>query len=390
MGWQKKQNIAAIRVDSSEEMGSGHLMRCLTLAETLRREGWQVHFICRDLLGNLMHLIKEKGFFLHVLSCKQTHASLSDYEAWLTVPVEEDAQETTDILREMAVTVGEVSRLIIDHYAIDVRWETIVRPFVREIFVIDDLANRVHDCDYLLDQTFSKNMMHRYDGLVPKQCQLFLGPKYVLLRPEFYEARKSLRERDGTLRRILVFYGGSDSTGETEKAMRALFLLNLKDVVIDVVVGGSNTRKAEIKKRCETHPSFRYHCQVNYMAELMARADLALGAGGTATWERCFLGLPAIVTAIAENQLPACHSCAEAGLIYYAGTWREVSSTDIGIFVLKYTDQRALKAFQTACWLENAFGAVKKRKMGGKHGQGLCCGDGKGTAFLSYSNVEKG
>lgn len=360
MGGQKRQNIAAIRVDSSEEMGSGHLMRCLTLADKLHREGWQVHFICRDLLGNLMHLIKEKGFSLHVLSCKQIHVSLSDYEAWLTVPVEEDAQETTDILREMAVTVGEISRLIIDHYAIDARWEIIVRPFVQEIFVIDDLANRVHDCDYLLDQTFSKNMMHRYDELVPKSCQLLLGPKYVLLRSEFYEARKSLRERDGTLRRLLVFYGGSDSTGETEKAMRALFLLNLKDVVIDVVVGGSNTRKAEIKKRCESHPSFHYHCQVNYMAQLMARADLALGAGGTATWERCFLGLPAIVTAIAENQFHTCRSCAEAGLIYYAGTWREVSSADIGAFVVKYTAPRELRAFQASCWLEHAFGVVEK------------------------------
>lgn len=364
MGRQKKQNIAAIRVDSSEEMGSGHLMRCLTLAERLRSEGWQVHFICRDLLGNLTHLIEEKGFFLHFLSRKETHAILSNYEAWLTVPVEEDAQETTAILREMAEDVGEVSRLIIDHYAIDARWEIIVRPFVKEIFVIDDLANRAHDCDYLLDQTFSKNMMHRYDGLVPKQCQLLLGPKYVLLRSEFYEARKSLRKRDGTLRRILVFYGGSDSTGETEKAMRALFLLDLKDVTIDVVVGGSNTRKAEIKKKCESHPSFHYYCQVNYMAELMARADLALGAGGTATWERCFLGLPAIVTAIAENQFPACHSCAEAGLIYYAGTWREVSSEALRDLVLKFREQRELKAFQTSCWLEHAFEAVGKWETG--------------------------
>ena len=366
---EHRKHMAAIRVDSSEAMGSGHLMRCLTLAEKLRREGWQVHFICRDLLGNLTHLITENGFCLHVLACDRIHASLSGYEAWLTVPVEEDARETTDILREMAATVGEVSRLILDHYAIDVRWETIVRPFVKEIFVIDDLANRVHDCDFLLDQTFTNHMMHRYDGLVPKSCQLLLGPQYVLLRSEFYEARKSLRERDGTLRHILVFYGGSDSTGETEKAMQALFLLNLKDVTMDVVVGGSNTRKEEIKKECASHPFVHYHCQVNYMAELMARADLALGAGGTATWERCFLGLPAIVTAIAENQFPACRACAEAGLIDYAGTWREVSSTDIGAFVMKYTDQRALKAFQASCWLENAFGAVEKEKWAASMGR---------------------
>lgn len=205
----------AIRVDSSQVMGSGHLMRCLTLAERLRCEGTDVRFICRDLVGNPAHLAREKGFALELLPRREENSALTGYTAWLTVSQETDATETIAALERAGRAF--LDRLIIDHYAIDEVWEKHLRPYTKEIFVIDDLANRRHDCDVLLDQNFYRHMQHRYDGLVPTTCRLLLGPQYALLREEFYRVRETMRVRDGSLRRILVFYGGSDLTSETER-----------------------------------------------------------------------------------------------------------------------------------------------------------------------------
>ena len=334
-----------IRVDSSELIGSGHLMRCLTLAERMRNDGKNVRFICRDLAGNLCKIVVDKGFSLHMLPVHPPDEKLRGYAAWLTVIPEIDAQETIDLL----YTIQPIDRLVVDSYALDIAWEQRIRPLVQEIFVIDDLANRRHDCDILLDQNFYRALEHRYDGLVPERCKLLLGPHHALLREEFYAARVHLRERDGRLRRILVFYGGSDATRETEKAIHALLQLHLPAVDVDVVVGGSNRRREYIEKLCAQHDSLHYHIQVPNMAELMANADLCLGAGGTTTWERCFLGLPAIVTAIAENQFEICRDCAEVGLIHYLGRWNEVTEVDIARAVSKFMNPQALKDFQLAC-----------------------------------------
>ena len=338
-------SVVAIRVDSSEQIGSGHLMRCLTLAERLRKDGTEVHFISRDLAGSLHRLVAERGFILHLLPQHEAHATLTGYAAWLTVSQVVDAEETTAILRQLF----PVDRLVVDSYALDISWEQRIRPLVQEIFVIDDLANRRHDCDILLDQNFYRAMEQRYDGLVPEKCKLLLGPRHALLREEFYEARKKLRPRDGSLRRILVFYGGSDPTYETEKVIHALLQMRLPPVDVDVVVGGSNTRRVQIEEVCAAHGFLHYHCQVSNMAKLMACADFALGAGGTTTWERCFLGLPAIVTAIAENQFEICRDCAEVGLIYYLGRWNEVTEVDIARAVSKFMSPQVLKDFQQAC-----------------------------------------
>jgi len=338
----------AVRVDSSELIGSGHLMRCLTLAERMCFDGADVHFICRDLAGNLNHLVEERGFALHILPHHTPERSLMGYEAWLTVVPELDAEETAEVLR----AIRPVSRLVVDSYALDASWEQKMRPLASEIFVIDDLANRRHDCDFLLDQNFYRDLQHRYDDLVPEKCKLLLGPRYALLRQEFYEVKARLVPRDGSLRRILVFYGGSDRTQETEKAIRALVQLQLSSVAVDVVVGGSNPRREQIERLCRQHDFLRYHCQVENMAELMAKADLCLGAGGTTTWERCFLGLPTIVTAIAENQFEICRDCAEAGLIYSLGRWDKVTDRDIIRAVQEFLNVNSLSRFQHNCQLE--------------------------------------
>lgn len=314
-----------IRADCSTAISSGHVMRCLTLAKLLRKkQGAEVMFVMRDLSGNLIDLVKADGFRVMVLPKVEENFALQGYEQWLTVSVEQDAKES---LAAILGYTDMVDRVVVDSYALDIRWETVLRPITKKIMVIDDLANRRHDCDILLDQNFYLDMDSRYQGLVPKQCEMLLGPGYALLREEFYEARKHLRQRDGQIRNILVFYGGSDLTDETSKAVQALLLLYEEYGVfcVDVITGQSNPHREKVAALCSRYDFINYYCQVDNMAEFMNKADLMLGAGGSTTWERLFLQLPAIVTAVAENQVHVCEDCSAAGIIEYLGTAENVS-----------------------------------------------------------------
>ena len=336
-----------IRADASADIGSGHVMRCLTLAGQLRKnQGAEVVFVMRELPGNLIELAEREGFPVLVLPRAERNDALQGYERWLTVTVEQDAAETLSAVRQH---VGMADRLVVDSYALDYRWESHLRPIAGEIMAIDDLADRRHDCDILLDQNFYLDSDSRYQGLVPDHCRLLLGPEHALLRDEFYEAKKHLRRRDGRIKNILVFYGGSDLTDETSKAIRALALVHeeaarkmsgtagglQENFTVDVIVGQSNLRRREVERLCSRYDFISYHCQVRNMAEFMNRADLMLGAGGSTTWERLFLQLPALVTAIADNQAQGCHDCSQAGLIEYLGLAEDVTAEDLAAAVRK-------------------------------------------------------
>ncbi len=305
------------RVDSSAQIGSGHLMRCLTLARRFHKEKKaEILFLSRDLPGNLTELVLDQGYRLALLQRIEPEKSCTGYASWLTVTQDEDAKDCIEILHEkMPIDV-----LVVDSYAIDETWEKQIRPLVRKIFAIDDLANRKHDCDILLDQNFYLDKDTRYQGLVPENCQLLLGPQHALLREEFYEAKKHLRKRDGRIRNILVFYGGCDLTNETMKALQAIVMLDgCERLTVNVIVGARNPHRNEVKDFCRQHSFLNYYCQVDNIAEFMIEADLSLGAGGTTTWERYFLDLPTIVTAVAKNQESACLAYDEAGIIKYIG-----------------------------------------------------------------------
>ncbi len=313
----------AIRADASVQMGSGHVMRCLTLADALRERGAEVAFISREHPGNLFSLIEASGHLLLRLpeptSAPNTRLA---HAAWLGTTQTEDAQQTAAALRQF----GDPDWLIVDHYAIDAEWETMLRPLVGRIMVIDDLADRHHDCDLLLDQNLqSQTGQPRYEGLLPPAAIKLIGPRYALLRAEFRKARGNLRVRDGVVRNILVFFGGSDPTNETGKALFALRQLDMPEINIHVVVGGLNAHKDEIRTLCMQITNAKMYHQVDNMADLMASSDLALGAAGGSTWERCCVGLPSIVWSIAENQNSIAQCAAEAGVCITLGNKKNVS-----------------------------------------------------------------
>lgn len=322
-----KKSIYVIRVDASVDIGSGHVMRCLALADVLRESGGNVRFVCRRHPGNLCDLIEAQGFAVTSLPLMGSIGSLSEVvderarRSRLGADWATDANQTIEALG----TKKAIDWLIVDHYSIDSLWESKLRESVLNIMVIDDLGDRIHDCDLLLDQNYVSSFENRYDQLVPTDCRKLLGPRYALLRPEFFEARKSLRERDTTVRRMLVFFGGVDLTNETSKAIRALHKLGRTNVRVDVVLGKSSPNHDEIKRLCGNSINYHFYCQVSNMAELMLSADLAIGAGGATMWERCSLGLPTIVVSVAENQHRASEAIARAGGIVYLGEYRSVT-----------------------------------------------------------------
>lgn len=290
----------AFRVDASVEIGTGHVMRCITLAEMLRQKGSTIFFLCKKYEGNLISFLKQKGFVTIALSDNPFNQ-------------QEDANETIEKIASL-----QIDTIIVDHYGIDVTWERFLRPYAKNICVIDDLANRQHDCDILLDQNFYPNMEEKYRYLIPESCRLYLGPKYLLLRPEFYQI--SHRKRN-EVRNLLIFFGGSDPTNETMKALEALENLQLKNIELNVVVGESNLNKEKIEWVVKKIGG-KFHCQIDYLAKLMDEADLSLGAGGVTMWERCFVGLPSIVTIVAENQRGSTEAAYRFGAVKLVG-WHE-------------------------------------------------------------------
>ena len=309
-----------IRVDASEQIGTGHLIRCLTLAEELRRQGAEVEFICREHPGHLIHLLTGAAFPVTILPAPESAGnSGEDYAAWLGVSQNTDAAQTFQ-----ALAGQRPDWLIVDHYGLDRTWEQQLRPHVARLFAMDDLANRPHECDGLLDQNESPGEEARYGGLVPVGCRLLVGARYALLRPEYATYRQLQPPRTGEVRRVLVFFGGTDSQNMTGKAIVALSSPEFEALTVDVVVGATNPHRAELEQQVAGRSRMVLHYHRSHLADLMAQADLGLGAGGTTTWERCCLGLPTLVITVAKNQVSACQELERLGVIVYTGSMQSI------------------------------------------------------------------
>jgi UDP-2,4-diacetamido-2,4,6-trideoxy-beta-L-altropyranose hydrolase len=301
----------AFRTDVSNQIGTGHFMRCLTLADQLKKQGAQIHFICRDLPKYLSEMLKAKDIEYIPLSSDVMIDQIDElaHSSWLGTSQVQDAQATVK-----AIASQSWDWIIVDHYALDERWERSVRGSCKKLMVIDDLADRQHDCDLLLDQNFYVDMQSRYNGKVPVHCQLLLGPRYALLREEFRRLREQVKPRTGEVKKILVFFGGVDLDNYTSLAIQALTELKIT-IHVDVVIGAQHPNREQIELACVAH-GYTCYVQTSRMAELIAEADLAIGGGGTATWERCCLGLPTVTICVAENQRKQIADAAEIAILY--------------------------------------------------------------------------
>jgi UDP-2,4-diacetamido-2,4,6-trideoxy-beta-L-altropyranose hydrolase len=317
---------AAFRVDASAAMGVGHLSRCLCLAEALRARGCDSRFISREHEGHGLAQIERAGMRLSVLAAPLAlkAGGAEDYAAWLGVTQDQDAAQSVKALG------GErPAWLVVDHYGLDAGWERLLCPHTERLMAIDDLANRTHDCDLLLDQNISASMDERYTGIVPADCRLLLGPRYALLGADYARHRLHERRRDTGVETVFVFFGGSDPDNLTGAALAALELPALRHLKVDIVVGANNAHRLELQTRAAARPGTAVYGPRPHLADLMSRADLAIGAAGTTTWERMCVGLPSLVVSIAENQRRGAEAMAADGLIQYLGEAREVGSTEL-------------------------------------------------------------
>lgn len=286
----------AIRVDGSRSIGSGHVVRCMTLANDLRSRGATLFFVMREGIGHLAHLVSAAGYEVKLLPQPPEASGTRDHP-WGGVSEEQDASETL-----AAVGAATVDWLVVDQYGLGAEWECLVRTAARKILVIDDRDDRSHDCDILVDQNyFGSETDARYQSKVPNPCRRLLGPRYALLQPEYAHLRRVVTPRDHVMRRVLVFFGGSDPLNQTARVIDALSAASLAHLSVDVVVGVNHPDKKEIVTAVARRPDTRVHAGLPSLAGLMVGADAFVGGGGGTTWERAALMLPGLVSADAAN-----------------------------------------------------------------------------------------
>jgi len=315
------------RVDSSLEIGYGHIMRCLVLGKELEKLGASVSFISKLTNNSLDFLIQSQGFQLFLLPNnmrEQSNRNVNQNQN-LTLTKAEQEEDARQSLSCFSKKI-KLDWLIVDHYALDRHWENIVKGFVKKIMVIDDLANRYHDCNILLDHNWYVKRTTRYSKLVKSKTKLFLGPKYALLRPSFQMNTKKIDGQSrGLIKRIFIFFGGTDLNNLTSLVLNALHNDKFKRIRIDVVIGKNNPNIEEVKMLINKRKNMFLFVQINDIVSVMIKADIAIASGGINTLERLSIGLFALVITTAENQIETVKDLHDNGFLHYVGDYKNIN-----------------------------------------------------------------
>ncbi|MEA2619304.1 MAG: UDP-2,4-diacetamido-2,4,6-trideoxy-beta-L-altropyranose hydrolase [Chloroflexota bacterium] len=299
-----------LRADASASVGTGHVVRSRTLAEALLGRGWRATLVTRDLPEGLADALAATAIELVRLPPAGSRES-------------EPGEIAARIEGDAALVVG-------DDYDLDAAWFEGVRRRVpgAALMAIDDLADRRLPADLILNQNLGASAA-AYAGLLPVEARILAGPMYALLRPEFARLRARRRTRDGQVERILVFMSGADDADVTARAVVGLGQLGQSRRAVDVVVGAAYPHLPGLRGIVDRTPGTRLHVNTGAMAELMDAADLAIGAASSASWERCALGLPAVLVTLADNQVAAEHQLVDAGAATAIGWHTTVTATEI-------------------------------------------------------------
>lgn len=318
--------IAAFRVDASNVIGTGHVMRCLSLAQRLRDSGDTVIFVCRELPGNLCDEIEGRGFTTLRLKVDEKEATAfcanePNYAAWLGTTWQLDASQTYSLLKSLS----PIDWLVVDHYSLDACWEKVLRPLTKKLMAIDDLFDRPHDVDILLNQNILRGFEASYQGLLPNYCHQLLGPQYALLQGQYQELRNRIPPRSGKIERILVYFGGVDAANLTGRSLEALIAADYSELEIDVILPVAGAHRKSVITLAEGMSGVKIHDNLPSLAKLMASADLAIGAGGTTSWERLCMGLPALIVTLSDNQVMIAKSLQANDLAHWLGHHDKIS-----------------------------------------------------------------
>lgn len=320
------------RVDAASHIGMGHVMRCLTLANALRTKGIETHFVCREHSDHMGKRVFADRHELDLLAppTKPVYrnpdsAQTPPHTLWLGEHWETDLAQTREALQ-----YRPFDWLVVDHYGLDARWERGMRDLAHHVMVIDDLVDRPHECDVLLDQTLGRKP-DDYGPLVPANCECLTGAQYALLRPEFAQLRPySLKRRENAkLKRVIISLGGNDQRNITGMVLEALKGCRLpENCCLTVIMGTEGPLLKSVQKLASEMPwPTNVKVNISDMARLMASSDLAIGAAGSTSWERCCLGLPALMIVVAENQQHVAQALAAEQAIVLLGSISGLASS---------------------------------------------------------------
>ena len=337
-------------------------MRCLTLAKELKKRNCEIIFICKEQKGDLINLI-ENYFYVIRLKKRSIEVKIKDqniinhehllYQEWLGWSQQSDTKFCINELRRNEIK--DIDWIITDHYSLDYLWEEIMYEEVKKlrsldtynvckILVIDDLANRKHVSNLILDQNyFGSQSSERYrNHIQPEKTELLLGPSYALIGEEYSKLHSLLPERS-KVNRILIFMGGVDKFNITGKAIEALMKNEFSSIWVDVVIGRQTDQTEKIKSLAKERKNTTLHYQIKSLSGLMYKADLSIGGAGVTTWERCCLGLNSLVITIANNQIPIANALHKEGYIQYIGSAEEITSKKIEKEINKYIKSKDKK-----------------------------------------------
>lgn len=314
-----------IRTDASPQIGTGHVMRCLALAQAWTKTGGAVHFVCANITPSLEERLVSEGFQIHKI--KTTPGSIDDAAQTCSVaracvsPPNNDQPTTNNSPSHQSSTYQLITCrphqptnpsthqlapinhqpcpwIIADGYHFGAEYQRAVKRAGYNLLLFDDYGHASHYCaDLVLNQN-----LHASEALYKSRepyTQLLLGTKYVQLRQEFLAYRGWKREIPEIARKVLVTLGGADPDNVTEKVMLALQGL---DVEARVIVGGSNPHLPQLQSAAKELSQCELIVDAKNMPELMVWADVAVAAGGTTSWELAFFGVPSLILVLADNQ----------------------------------------------------------------------------------------
>lgn len=298
-----------IRADATERTGTGHLMRCLALAQAVRAVGSDVTFIS-------------------VCKCKLLHQRLLD-EGFQVILLNRSYPDPADWQATAKVLQSHPSGwVVLDGYHFDLSYQRLIREVGYRLLVIDDMAHlNQYCCNILLNQNINAERL-RYT--TDHDTRLLLGPRYALLRAEFLDRFSSKRNLPDVARRLLVTLGGEDSNNQTLKVIQAVAQLKIEGFEAMIVVGSANPHLKKLQSECQKSqiPIRLIHNALD-MAELMTAADMTVSAGGSTCWELAFMELPTLIIILADNQRIVAEGLAEAGAAVNLGWYKHISQSDI-------------------------------------------------------------
>jgi len=319
----------------------------LSLAKELRKNGARCIFICKELEGNIMNEILKSDFELKIIKIKEENKLNQDikdhlfHSSWLGGNQADDAAETINLIRDL-----HIDWIIIDHYGIDHTWQMMVRPHSNKIFVIDDIADRKHECDLLLDHNYFINHEERYQNLVEVATPKIFGTKYTLLQDQYYLFYGRVPPRSGRIKNILIYFGGFDKQNLTGMVVNSLLDIFHNNVTLNVI--NSNPPESLIKAT-SLNKNIKIYRNVPSLAPMMLKCDLAFGAGGVTGLERCFMGLPSFVITTAENQIEITKELNNAGLIKWLGHFDQINNNDLTHILKEKIELSDFVTWSTKC-----------------------------------------